>query len=141
MEGSGRTRKVKAPKESMTAVIWTTHFGLPIVQPYRKANKVQYMTSLQSVYVTDPNKPSEVSATKQASAFPPNFIHSLDATHMYLTALSCAKQGMAFAAVHDSYWTHPSTVERMSESIRDCFIQLHSRDLIGQLREEVSLDQ
>ena len=26
---------------------------------------------------------------KQASAFPPNFIHSLDATHMMLTALEC----------------------------------------------------
>ena len=26
---------------------------------------------------------------KQASAFPPNFVHSLDATHMMLTALEC----------------------------------------------------
>lgn len=30
-----------------------------------------------------------VNSVKQASAFPPNFIHSLDATHMMLTALEC----------------------------------------------------
>ena len=30
-----------------------------------------------------------VNGVKQASAFPPNFIHSLDATHMMLTALEC----------------------------------------------------
>jgi DNA-directed RNA polymerase len=47
------------------------------------------MTTLQSVYVSDPNTPSEVAPVKQASAFPPNFIHSLDATHMLLTALKC----------------------------------------------------
>ena len=30
-----------------------------------------------------------VNSQKQATAFPPNFIHSLDATHMLLTALEC----------------------------------------------------
>lgn len=30
-----------------------------------------------------------VNTQKQASAFPPNFIHSLDATHMMLTSLEC----------------------------------------------------
>lgn len=47
------------------------------------------MTNVQTVYITDPNSPAEVNAIKQASAFPPNFIHSLDATHMMLTALEC----------------------------------------------------
>jgi len=73
----------------MTSVIWTTPLGLPVVQPYRKAIKKQVMTALQTVYITDPSAPSEVSPQKQATAFPPNFIHSLDATHMLLTALKC----------------------------------------------------
>lgn len=74
----------------MTAVVWTTPLGLPVVQPYRKAVKKQVMTALQSVYISDPNAPTEVSPTKQATAFPPNFIHSLDATHMLLTAAKCS---------------------------------------------------
>ncbi len=32
-------------------------------------------------------------AAKQGSAFPPNFIHSLDSTHMMMTALACKDAG------------------------------------------------
>ncbi|WWC87227.1 uncharacterized protein L201_002115 [Kwoniella dendrophila CBS 6074] len=133
-----RTGKVKsrATKEFMTSVVWTTPLGLPVVQPYRKAQKKQIMTALQTVYISDPNAPSEVSPQKQATAFPPNFIHSLDATHMLLTALKCRQENIAFASVHDSYWTHASTVESMSDLIRDTFIHLHSQDLVGELRQE-----
>ncbi|WVR04429.1 hypothetical protein IAU60_001432 [Kwoniella sp. DSM 27419] len=128
--------KSRASREFMTSVVWTTPLGLPVVQPYRKAQKKQIMTALQTVYISDPNAPSEVSPQKQATAFPPNFIHSLDATHMLLTALKCRQDSIAFASVHDSYWTHASTVESMSERIRDTFIHLHSQDLVGELRQE-----
>ena len=37
-----------------------------------------------------------VNSQKQASAFPPNFIHSLDATHMLLTALECRVRFLFF---------------------------------------------
>ena len=75
--------------EQMTTVVWTTPLGLPIVQPYRKVKRKQVATTIQTVYISDPNAPATVNSMKQASAFPPNFIHSLDATHMMLTALEC----------------------------------------------------
>ncbi|ODN75356.1 hypothetical protein, variant 1 [Cryptococcus amylolentus CBS 6039] len=135
---TSRSGKVvsRASKEFMSAVIWTTPLGLPVVQPYRKAQKKQIMTALQSVYISDPNAPAEVSPQKQATAFPPNFIHSLDATHMLLTALKCKQNNIAFASVHDSYWTHAATVEPMSDLIRGTFVELHSQDLVGKLRQE-----
>ena len=76
-------------KEQMTAVVWTTPLGLPIVQPYRKIQRRQIATALQTVFISDPSAPAVVNSLKQASAFPPNFIHSLDATHMMLTSLEC----------------------------------------------------
>ena len=92
-ERGGRSKKPLAAdrtkNEQMTAVVWTTPLGLPIVQPYRKTKRKQVATSLQTVYISDPNAPAIVNSLKQASAFPPNFIHSLDATHMMLTALEC----------------------------------------------------
>ncbi|KAL5478724.1 RPO41 [Sanghuangporus weigelae] len=126
----------RLPKEQMTSVVWTTPLGLPIVQPYRKTKRKQVMTSIQTVFISDPNAPSEVNATKQATAFPPNFIHSLDATHMMLTALECNKAGLTFASVHDSYWTHAGSISRMNEIIRDTFIALHSSNVLQKLREE-----
>ncbi|KAJ4001173.1 DNA/RNA polymerase [Lentinula boryana] len=137
----GRKKKPEQPheflrKEQMTSVVWTTPLGLPIVQPYRKPNRKQIVTSMQTVYISDPNSPSEVNTMKQASAFPPNFIHSLDATHMMLTALECRTQGLTFAAVHDSYWTHACDIDEMSGIIRDTFIALHSSDVLKKLYDE-----
>lgn len=138
---SARSRKQEPrwKKEQMTSVVWTTPLGLPIVQPYRAVKRKQVMTSLQTVFISDPSLPSTVNAQKQASAFPPNFIHSLDATHMMLTALECRSQGLTFASVHDSYWTHPSTIDQMSAIIRETFIALHSSDVLKGLSDEVSV--
>lgn len=47
--------------------------------------------------------------------------------------------GVTFAAVHDSYWTHASTIDHMSRSIRDTFIELHSSDVLQRLDAEVNL--
>ena len=55
---------------------------------------------------------------KQRNGFPPNFIHSLDSSHMKLTALYLWNQGVTFASVHDCYWTHPATVEVMNTVCR-----------------------
>ncbi|EPQ30938.1 uncharacterized protein PFL1_01836 [Pseudozyma flocculosa PF-1] len=123
-------------KEQMTSVIWTTALGLPVVQPYRKVKKRQVTTAMQTVFIHDPLSNSEVSPGKQASAFPPNFIHSLDATHMILTALECHAAGLTFASVHDSYWTHACDIDTMSEMIRETFIRLHTQDILPRLRDE-----
>lgn len=135
-----RGRASKQPgwkKEQMTSVVWTTPLGLPVVQPYRAVKRKQVMTAMQSVYISDPNAPSTVNSQKQATAFPPNFIHSLDATHMMLTALECRAQGLTFASVHDSYWTHPSDIDQMSSIIRETFIALHSSNVLKALLDEV----
>ena len=51
--------KFRVKKEQMTSVIWTTPLGLPIVQPYKKTVRKQVMTAIQSVFISDPNVPSE----------------------------------------------------------------------------------
>jgi DNA-directed RNA polymerase len=43
---------------------------------------------------------------------------------------------MAFAGVHDSFWTHAGDVDRMNELLRDAFVRLHSRPLLEELKAE-----
>jgi len=50
--------------------------------------------------------------------------------------LECRTQGLTFASVHDSYWTHPSSIDQMSTIIRDTFVALHSSDVLGRLLNE-----
>ena len=64
LDHASRSKKIKGTatrlrKEQMAAVVWTTPLGLPIVQPYRKVKRKQIMTSMQSVYISDPNAPAE----------------------------------------------------------------------------------
>ena len=77
-----------------------------------------------------------VNVSKQKSGFAPNFVHSLDASHMMMTALACSKQGITFASVHDSFWTHASMVDDMQKIIRREFVSLHENDILGKLRSE-----
>ena len=74
---------------------------------------------------------------KQRTAFPPNYVHSLDSTHMFYTTRMCKEAGITFAAVHDSYWTHPNTVDVMNVMLRDAFVKLHSEPLLEELRSQL----
>ena len=119
-----------------TPVIWTTPLKMPVVQPYRKSSQKSVKTNLQRISITSPLTSDPVNKRKQLQGFPPNFIHSLDATHMMLTALKCDEIGLTFSAVHDSFWTHAGDVDTMNRIIRDAFIRMHSEDIIGRLRAE-----
>uniref|UniRef100_A0A8C2I2Z3 DNA-directed RNA polymerase n=1 Tax=Cyprinus carpio TaxID=7962 RepID=A0A8C2I2Z3_CYPCA len=70
---------------------------------------------------------------KQKNAFPPNFIHSLDSTHMMLTSLHCYRAGLTFVSVHDCYWTHAVTVDTMNRVCREQFVVLHSQPILEEL--------
>ncbi|CZS89198.1 related to DNA-directed RNA polymerase, mitochondrial [Rhynchosporium agropyri] len=119
-----------------SSVIWTSPLHMPVVQPYRDAKAKTIPTNMQSINLTQPHRSDPISKRKQLQGFPPNFIHSLDATHMLLSALRCDELGLAFAAVHDSFWTHASDVDTMNTVLRDAFIRIHSEDVVGRLRDE-----
>lgn len=115
---------------------WLTPMGLPVVQPYRNETLLKVKTCMQQVTISDTSELLPVNRSKQSSAFPPNFVHSLDSTHMLKTAIKCNEAGLTFTAVHDSYWTHPSTVDGMNHILREVFVDLHSAPLLDDLRNQ-----
>ncbi|KAI9705456.1 MAG: DNA-directed RNA polymerase [Candelina mexicana] len=120
----------------MSTVVWTTPLLMPVVQPYRTPTARSVLTNLQRVTIMEPGQADPISKRKQLQGFPPNFIHSLDATHMLLSALKCDEAGIAFAAVHDSFWTHAADVPTMNVILRDAFIRMHRDDIISRLAAE-----
>ncbi|KAH8809103.1 mitochondrial DNA-directed RNA polymerase-like protein [Xylogone sp. PMI_703] len=140
---SVKKSKSKSPQAAVedlaqfkSSVIWTNPLHMPIVQPYRTSKSKVVTTHLQRISLSEPHRSDPVSKRKQLQGFPPNFIHSLDATHMLLSALRCDELGLSFAAVHDSFWTHAADIDAMNGVLRDAFIQIHSEDVIGRLAEE-----
>ncbi|EAS34917.3 mitochondrial DNA-directed RNA polymerase [Coccidioides immitis RS] len=123
-------------KRFLSTVIWTTPLKLPVVQPYREAKTRRVVTTLQTLSIKDPHSSDVVNRRKQLQAFPPNFIHSLDATHMMLSAIKCDELGLSFSAVHDSFWTHAGDIDTMNRVLRDAFVRMHSEDIVGRLASE-----
>jgi DNA-directed RNA polymerase len=120
-------------------VSWTTPLGLPILQPYRALPpRFQVKTMVQKVTLVGESDHLPVSVARQRSAFPPNYVHSIDSTHMLMTANDCARRGIRYQSVHDSFWTHAATVDAMNISLREQFCRLHARPLLEELRDELA---
>ncbi|CAO2654602.1 Nn.00g113350.m01.CDS01 [Neocucurbitaria sp. VM-36] len=130
------TKMNKNMEAFKTSIIWTTPLKMPIVQPYRKDSTQKITTKIQDITVSRRSDTDVVDKRKQLQAFPPNFIHSLDATHMILSALKCREMGLDFAAVHDSFWTHACDIPNLNVILRDAFVRMHSEDIIGRLAAE-----
>lgn len=121
-----------------TLMRWTTPLGFPVTQPYRAIQATIVKTTIQRVLLhLQAEKPTPVTVSKQVAGFPPNFIHSLDASHMFMTALACYEQGLTFASVHDSYWTHAADVDILGRILREKFVELHSNPILENLRQEL----
>lgn len=119
---------------SLRPVEWITPLGLPVIQPYHKMSTLQRWGVSLTNSMSNFEKPNSL---KQKNAFPPNFIHSLDSTHMLLTALYCLREGITYVSVHDCFWTHPASVEIMNKICREQFVALHNQPILEDLSEHL----
>ncbi len=97
--------------------------------------QLQVKTTLQSLNSQSTSKNIALPSTrKQKMAFPPNFVHSLDSTHMMLTALYCqrycilenitliyffflptTREMVPFVSVHVCFWTNACFTDKMNK--------------------------
>jgi len=120
-------------------VAWISPIGIPAVQPYRQRRPRTVVTVMQTITMTDEGDDLPVHTSRQCTAFPPNYVHSLDSSHMLLTALEMDRRGLTYSAVHDSFWTHACDVDEMNEALRDCFVHLYNQPLLAKLKESWEL--
>lgn len=111
-------------------MMWTSLSGFPVIQNYRKKDIKEIKTVLQSITTRRSTSKSPIDSRKQVSGIAPNFIHSLDAIHLLMTNLAAKKNNIAFAAVHDSFWTHPCDVGVLNQVLRQEFVRLHSSHIL-----------
>uniref|UniRef100_A0A8C6PWT2 DNA-directed RNA polymerase n=1 Tax=Nothobranchius furzeri TaxID=105023 RepID=A0A8C6PWT2_NOTFU len=128
------TESARLISKSGHTVEWVTPLGLPIIQPYHRKRRQLLKSTIQNIYLEITHDTTEMPDTvKQKNAFPPNFIHSLDSTHMMLTSLHCYSAGLTFVSVHDCFWTHALTVDTMNKVCREQFVALHSQPILQML--------
>ncbi|XP_035508951.1 DNA-directed RNA polymerase, mitochondrial isoform X2 [Morone saxatilis] len=130
------TASARLISKSGHTVQWMTPLGLPIIQPYHQPRNQVLKSALQHINININYDIKEMPDTvKQKNAFPPNFIHSLDSTHMMLTSLHCYSADLTFVSVHDCFWTHALTVDTMNKICREQFVALHSQPILQELSD------
>lgn len=112
---------------------WVTPVGFPVWQDYRKKTTKRVDTMIcgsirltMTVELTEQSEENELDRYKQVNAISPNFVHSMDASHLMLTALAAAAQGVThFAMIHDSFGTCPGNAGTMFRVVREVMVQTY----------------
>lgn len=122
---------------------WVTPLGVPIVQYYPKLSEYK-----KSVFVDGRRfrlslmRPDPTKLDKRACAYgvSPNFVHSMDSSHLLWTVLACSDEfGIAdFAVVHDSFGTHATQCDELALMLREMFVRLYSENRLEQFRAELA---
>jgi DNA-directed RNA polymerase, mitochondrial len=120
---------------------WTTPDGFAVLQEYKskKNSRVDTMIAGSRVVVTLSADLDEVDKRLQAQGISPNYVHSLDGTHLRISVVRAAEEGMAhFALVHDSFGVHAADTPRFFQLLRETLVEMYTkRDVIECFRTEI----
>lgn len=116
------------PDNEPAVVFWTTPTGFVAEQHYidydivRVTSKLHGATNIRVAVEND-----GVDCKRHTSGMAPNFVHSMDASHLHLTTAKCSEVGIrSLAMIHDDYGTHAANSQRLFEVIRDQFAKMYT---------------
>lgn len=119
---------------------WTVRdTGFPVYQRYNTTRQLRVKTTLSGGTVIRPvvrEVLPNVDTRKHRNGIAPNYIHSLDAAHLVLTA-GCM-EGAPINAVHDSFGAHAASVPHLEECLRASFVSLYTGDVARDLRVDLN---
>lgn len=112
-----------------TFIKWLTPTGFPVVQGYLAKDKHRINSLIMGgskVLVHTYSDRPDKHAHKNGIA--PNFIHSMDAAHMCLTAIAAKEAGInSVAMIHDDFGTHAADAGTLYTLIRQVFVDMYTK--------------
>lgn len=121
-------------------ISWTTPVGFPVLQEYREdlGKRVQCHIGGRVVDIKVSIEGTKLDRKRQTLGISPNFVHSCDASHLMLTTLIAADNGVTdFAMIHDSYGTHAGNTSVLAAALREAFVEQYDSDVLGTFRNEL----
>ena len=118
---------------------YDTPLGFPVRQAVYKYTTRQIESQingrLQLRIATDTD---ELDPRKQRQGSSPNFVHSIDATHMMMCINAGVEAGMdSFAMIHDDFGVHACDTAAWHKIIREQFVKLHgTHDLLASFKAQ-----
>ena len=134
-EVAGVANRAKMP------IRWTTPAGFPVEQSYMDTKSLIVETSINGRTRLMLDAPLDtLNFRKQTSAISPNWIHSMDSSHLMMTVCAAKEQGISsFAMIHDSFGTHAADTDALFATVRDTFVEMYeTNDVLTQFKEAVA---
>ncbi|QDP58710.1 MAG: putative RNA polymerase [Prokaryotic dsDNA virus sp.] len=106
---------------------WHSPLGFPIFQYYKHAKGQDVKTQIDGrilLKVRDLDSRGEPKKSEQRNGVAPNFVHSIDSSHMVLTINGTKLEDLAM--IHDDYGTHAGNTEELFKVIRKSFLYMYS---------------
>lgn len=116
---------------------WTTPTGFTVRHFYglSKDKQCDIMLDGERHQIVLTERTAKLSVKEQLQGISPNFIHSLDASCLTECLSKCRAAGIwSFASVHDAYGTHAANMWPLSRLLREAFVAIHERDLLGEFK-------
>lgn len=141
---SKKNPEVEILKPAMP-VYWVTPDGFPVWQEYRvqDSRRIDLIllgdVRLQTTIQTDTKGTKKIDAKKQESGISPNFVHSLDGSHLRKTVTHAhdAYGITYFALIHDSFGTIPAHAGNLFKAVRETFVGTYEHhDVLADFREQ-----
>jgi DNA-directed RNA polymerase len=109
---------------------YTVPSGFKVVHAYYEIKKRRSLASLfNHKELIFWNVSKDVHKDKAMLGIPPNYIHSLDASHMFCTVKRMVEAGIIrFSMIHDSYGCPAPYVDIMNNLIREEFLKMHKEN-------------
>ena len=121
---------------------WATPDGLMVQQNYQKLNtqriRMAFKGSSHLMTVADGTKKG-LNKNRQKNGIAPNWVHSMDATHLRSTVRHAWELGIrSYSLVHDSYGTHAANAEVLAVALREEFHRQYSeQDVLEDFKRDL----
>lgn len=138
-----KCKETKQIVKQCLPVSWTTPDGFPVWQEYLVAETkridLMFLGDIRIQATVHVRNSDKLDKRKQESGISPNFVHSMDGSHMRRTVAHAAKAyGLKFfAIIHDSFGTIPAQAGKLFKAVRETFVSTYKdHDVLNEFREE-----
>lgn len=123
------------------ALHWTSPSGLYVHQQYMDYRgvriKLHHLSSVAMDLLSN-HIPDGLSPSRMGNALSPNFVHSMDASHMALTTIDAFDHGVRnLGGIHDCWSTTPAEMEQVRNSVRNTFTAMYQHDWFSTITGEL----
>jgi DNA-directed RNA polymerase len=125
----------KIIKTNPKYVEWKTPLGFIVsqVEFETKEGRIKFDNRIIK-YIEETDKISEKEHKKGIA---PNFIHSMDATHLYRVINRLKEENISIRPIHDSFGVHSCDVDRLQTILKEEFIKIYNENVLKNFVKDI----